>query len=174
MRAPRTLAVRTSSDPKQLASAIRGDVRALAPEVPIQEILTLEDQFNASITTERLMASLSSIFGAAAALLATVGLYGVMAQSVNRRAKEIGIRMALGATRRSVLAMILVESGAVAVGGVAAGMAGAAVLTRFAANVLYEVKPLDPLTFAAASIGLLMACLAPAWWSARRAASLDP
>ena len=170
----RTLAVRTTGDPKQLVAAIRADVRALDAGVPVQETLTLDDQFNKMIGTQRLLAHLSTAFGLLAAVLAAIGLYGVLAQGVARRTREIGIRMALGADRRSVVGMIVRESGAVVLGGMAAGIAGAAMLTRLIAGLLYGVKPLDPLAFSAAAVLLLAVCLTAAWVPARRAASVDP
>ena len=170
----RTLAVRTTGDPKRLVAALRADLRALDSAVPVQEAITLADQVDARLSTERLRAHLSTAFGLLAVLLAAMGLYGVLANGVVRRTREIGIRMAMGADRRRVLRMVLRESGAVALGGIAAGLAGAAALTRLIGRVLYGVKPLDLATFAGAAVLLLAVCLAAAWLPARRAASVDP
>ena len=169
----RTLAVRTAN-PKRLVPALRADLRALDPAVPLEEAITLADQVDARLSTQRLLAHLSTAFGLLAALLAAIGLYGVLANNVARRTKEIGIRMALGADRGSVLRMILRESGAIALAGTAAGLAGAAMLTRLVARLLFGVKPLDIIAFGGAAVLLLTVCLVAAWLPARRAASVDP
>jgi predicted permease len=170
----RVLAVRIGGGPKRIAAAVREDVRALDPAVPVLKSMTLNDQVNAMIGNERFMARLSAAFALLAVLLAVAGLYGVLAHGVARRTKEIGIRMALGAGRRGVLRMILRESGTIAVAGIALGLLGAAAATRLIAGLLYGVTPLDPLTYVAAALLLLAVALFAAWVPARRAASVDP
>jgi predicted permease len=170
----RMLSVRTTGDPKDLIAAIRADVRALDPGVPVQEAITLADQVDATLASERLVAHISTTFAFIALLLAAIGLYGVLAQNVARRTKEIGIRMALGADRRGILAMVLRQTGALAAAGIALGAAGAAAAARLVARMLYGVQPLDIRAFAAAAILLLAVALAAAWVPARRAASVDP
>jgi predicted permease len=170
----RMLAVRTADEPKALISAIRADLRALDPGIPMHEAITLADQVDATLTSERLMAHISTAFAIIALLLAAVGLYGVLAQNVARRTKEIGIRMALGADRRRILRMVLWQTGTLAVAGILLGAAGAAAAARLVAKMLYGVQPLDLRAFAAAAALLLAVALGAAWLPARRAASVDP
>ena len=120
------------------------------------------------------MATLSGFFGVLAMLIATIGLYGVMAYMVSRRKVEIGIRMALGADPRSVVAMVLRESSVLLAIGVVLGVALAAVVTRWAASLLYGLEPYDPASFAMAVGSLGLVSLVAAWIPARRASRLAP
>ena len=117
---------------------------------------------------------LLGVLGAASLLLATLGIYGVIAYSVAQRRREIGVRMALGADRGSVSGMVLRQAGALAVAGVGLGLAGAFGLTRLMASLLYGVDPVDPLTFAAVSSMLFAVALVASYVPARRAARVDP
>lgn len=170
----RVLAIRATSDPNSLIDAVRKDIQSLDPAVPLVQAITLEEQVDATLGNERMMAHLSAAFGLLALLLAAVGLYGVLAHGVARRTKEIGIRMALGADRRGVLRMVLRESGTVAAAGIALGLMGAVFAARLISSLLYGVAPLDPLTYAGAAGLLLVVALLAAWVPARRAASIDP
>jgi putative ABC transport system permease protein len=123
---------------------------------------------------ERLLATLSSFFGLLAAVLATVGLYGVIAYMVARRTNEIGIRMALGAAPRQILAMVLSEAGRLLAIGVAVGVVLTVAAGRWAASLLFGLKPYDPKTLAAAVVGLGLVAVAASVVPARRAANLDP
>jgi ABC-type antimicrobial peptide transport system permease subunit len=169
-----TFEVRFSKD---LASASREIERAVAqvdPRLEATDIRTMDQRINAYLEKERMLATIASLFGFIALLLAAVGLYGVMAYAVTRRTKEIGLRMALGARRRQVLDMILVDGTIVAFAGVALGVPAALALSRFLSSLLFDVKPGDPGSLAAPlSIMLGMAIAAvllPAW----RAARVDP
>jgi predicted permease len=169
--------VRTTGDPKAYVGAIRQAVREVEPNLPLSNIKTQIEQANETLSMERLFAKLMSLFGILAQQLASIGLYGVLAYSVSRRTHEIGIRMALGANRGRMLTMILRQGMTLTVIGVALGLAGAYVLTKYLGtlnSMLFGVQPRDPLTFGAMAALLtvvaLFACLVPA----RRATKVDP
>ncbi|PYS29070.1 MAG: ABC transporter permease, partial [Acidobacteria bacterium] len=164
-------------DPKAFVAAIRQAVREGEANLPLNNIKTQIEQADETLSMERLFAKLMSLFGVLAQQLASIGLYGVMAYSVSRRTQEIGIRMALGADRAKVLKMILKQGMTLTLIGVALGVAGAYVLTKYLeslTSMLFGVKPRDPLTFGAAvallTIVALVACAIPA----RRATKVDP
>jgi len=169
--------VRTTGDPKAYVGAIRQAVREVEPNLPLSNIKTQIEQADETLSMERLFAKLMSLFGVLAQQLASIGLYGVLAYSVSRRTHEIGIRMALGANRGRMLAMILRQGMTLTLIGVALGLAGAYVLTRYLGtlnSMLFGVQPRDPLTFgvmaALLTIVALVACFVPA----RRATKVDP
>ncbi|PYS55224.1 MAG: hypothetical protein DMF76_26235 [Acidobacteria bacterium] len=172
-----TFEVRTTRDPKAFVATIRQAVREVEANLPLNNIKTQIEQADETLSMERLFAKLMSLFGVLAQQLASIGLYGVMAYSVSRRTQEIGIRMALGADRARVLKMILRQGLTLTLIGVALGVAGAYVLTKYLeslTSMLFGVKPRDPLTFGAAvallTIVALVACAIPA----RRATKVDP
>ena len=169
-----TLQVRTMSDSRRIGDLIRAQVRELDPDLPIYAATTLQIQIDDSLTGERLMTWLSSAFGILATLLAALGLSGVVAFSVARRTQEIGIRVALGARRCDILCLILSQTALPVVLGLAVGLAGAFAVSRLLAGMLYEVRPSDPLTYAAASLLLGGVAVVAAYWPARRAAKIDP
>jgi predicted permease len=169
--------IRTTSDPKAYVGAIRQAVKEVEPNLPLSNIKTQIEQGNETLSMERLFAKLMTLFGVLAQQLASIGLYGVLAYSVSRRTHEIGIRMALGANRGRMLTMILRQGMTLTLIGVALGLAGAYVLTRYLGtlnSMLFGVEPRDPLTFGAMAALLtmvaLIACLVPA----RRATKVDP
>jgi predicted permease len=169
-----TLHVRSAGDPLSLAAAVRGAVGEMARHLPVFQVRTLEDQTDAALAQERMTATLTGFFAALALLLAAVGLYGVIAYVVAGRRREIGIRMALGAGRWSVVALVLRESLLMVGIGLAIGLALSAWAIRLVASQLYGVGPADPLTLAA-GVGLLaVAALLAAFLPARRAAAVDP
>lgn len=127
-----------------------------------------------SLVTERLMATLSGFFGVLAMLIATIGLYGVIPSMVSRQRVEIGIRMALGADPRSVVEMVLRESRLLLVAGVVAGVGLAALMSRWAASLLYGLAPYDPASFVIAVIALGLVSVLAAWIPARRASRMPP
>ena len=135
---------------------------------------SLKAQISDTLLRERLMATLSGFFGGVAALLAVVGLYGVIAYTVARRTKEIGIRIALGATRRDVLRGIMREAGVLIAVGVAVGVIMALQGSRMAAQLLFQLEPGDPATLAAAAMSLAGVALAASYLPARAAASIEP
>ena len=167
------LVIRTDMPLASIRPAITRAVRDAAPGATVSYD-TVRDYVRDSLVTERLMATLSGFFGVLAMLIATIGLYGVMAYMVSRRKVEIGIRMALGADPRSVVAMVLRESSVLLAIGVVIGVALAAVVTRWAASLLYGLEPYDPASFAIAVGSLGLVSLLAAWIPARRASRLAP
>ncbi|MEJ2009501.1 MAG: FtsX-like permease family protein [Acidobacteriota bacterium] len=169
-----TLVVRTAMDPDAAAGAIRQAVWSVDPQVAIPSERTLKDIVQTSEAPRRYETFLGGLFALCAVLLATLGLYGVIAYSVAQRTHEIGIRMALGAERRDVLRLVIGQGLKLALTGVAIGIAAALALTRFMASLLYGVKPTDPLTFIAVSLLLIAVALAACYVPARRAMKVDP
>ena len=170
--APSTCA--PQGDPTQVFNTLRAAVREVDASVPMYDMRTLDDQMEISLLTERLLATLSSVFGCLATLLAALGLYGVMAFMVARRTREIGIRMALGAGQGSVVWMVLRETLTLAGIGVAIGLAGAYAVTRLIQAQLFGVQPTDLLTMAAASLGIAAVTALAGYIPARRATGIDP
>jgi macrolide transport system ATP-binding/permease protein len=169
-----TFAIRTNVPPLSIAVAVRKAVAEIDPTIPIAELRTMDDQLAENIGRERLMAGLVSGFGILAAMLAAIGVFGVMAYMVARRRREIGIRLALGATARGVRWMVLRESVVIVVAGLAIGVPAALALSRLAASLLYGVKPHDVWSFLAAALLMAAAGAAAAWIPARRASKVDP
>ena len=169
-----TVYVRAQGDPAQLFNTVRTAVRAVDASVPMYDMRTLDNQMEISLLTERLLATLSSVFGCLAALLAALGLYGVMAFMVARRTREIGIRMALGAGQGSVVWMVLRETLTLTGIGVAIGLAGAYAVTRLIQAQLFGVAPTDLLTMAAAALGIAAVTALAGYIPARRATGIDP
>ena len=169
-----TAAVRTSDDPGLVAGVVRGDVRALSRDVAVSWIRTMRQQIDASLVTERLLATLSSAFGALALLLACLGLYGVISFDVTRRRRDIGIRLALGATRFMVMAGVLRQAGTIAAAGLGLGLIGAWFASRLVADFLFGLTPRDPYTLAVVAFALAMTALVAGYLPARRASHVDP
>ncbi len=149
-------------------------MRALDPTLPIESIESMSEMVSESVAQPRFRTTLLGLFGAVALCLAIIGIYGVMAYSVGRRTPEVGIRVALGASRRDVLRLVLGEDLALTGVGLAAGAVGAALLTRYLATLLFHVGRLDSATYAAVALTLLAAGLAACWIPARRAMRVDP
>ncbi|HEY4231173.1 MAG TPA: ABC transporter permease [Thermoanaerobaculia bacterium] len=169
-----TLVLRVASEPMRLVNPIRAEVRALDPRLPVANVRLMTDVVDASLATPRLTGTLLTIFAGLALVLAAVGVAGVLAYLVSRRRREIGIRMALGASRANVLALI-VRRGVLYAGiGIAAGVAVALFLTRLMEGLLFGVAPRDPLTFVAVSAILLVIAAAASLVPALRAARVDP
>jgi ABC-type antimicrobial peptide transport system permease subunit len=169
-----TVSVQTVRDPAALAVTVRDTVQSIDRELVIRYLRTMEQQIDHSLVRERVLATLSSGFGLLALVLAVVGLYGVMAYDVTRRAREIGIRMALGAARGTVLRQVLRQSLVVAGIGVACGSVAAAMTTRTLSTFLFDLSERDPATSFGVALLLLATTLAAALLPARRAATLDP
>ena len=169
-----TFEVRTTADPMLMTKAIRDVVRTVDRDVPVFDVRTQIDQIDATLSRQRLFAALTSAFGLLALVLACVGIYGIMANSVASRIPEIGVRMALGAGRPRVLLMVLRETISLAGLGILLGIGAAAWLTRYIAGLLYELKPLDPMVAAGAVLLMLAIALLAGWWPARAASRLDP
>jgi putative ABC transport system permease protein len=166
--------VRSSSDPAQLAPAIRSEVRALDDGVTVSQVQTMEEAVADSTAQPRFYVLLLGTFAAVALCLAAVGIYGVMSYSVARRTHEIGVRMALGAKRSDVLKLVTGQAMILALGGAAAGLAGALPLTHVMASLLYGVRVADPVTFAVVSALLAAVAVLASYVPARRAAKVDP
>jgi putative ABC transport system permease protein len=169
-----TFVIRTKGEPTAIANAARDVIRALDPEQPVADVRTMERLIGTSVARARFNTLLLTIFAVVALLLAGVGIYGVMAYSVAQRTHEIGVRMALGARAGDALWLIVRRGMALALGGVALGLAASFASTRLLKTLLFNVSVTDPLTFAGIPLVLvlvaLLACLIPA----RRAAKVDP
>jgi predicted permease len=169
-----TVYVRTAQDPLSMASLIQQQVRRIDANLPVFAVKTMEHQIDESIFTDRLVAALSAAFGILATVLAAVGLYGVMAFTVVRRTREIGIRMALGADRRQVLRMVMKEVAVVTGLGIGIALALALGFGRVTASLLFQVSGHDPTVFAAATAGLVLVALLAGYIPAIRATRIDP
>jgi putative ABC transport system permease protein len=167
-------AVRASSDPAAMAGSIRAIVRQLDTSATVDNIATMDQIVSNAMSRPRLFAALLGIFAAVAAALAAVGIYGVLAFIVTHRTREIGIRIALGARRRQVIALILRQTVVLTAIGVIAGVAGAAVLTRYLEGLLFGVTPLDPSTFVAVVIAFAAVAALASFVPARRATRVEP
>ena len=169
-----TLLVRTVGDPAAMAPALRGLIRSMDPSLAVFDTRTLEDVIQGQLGKSRAASALLGSFGALALLLASLGLYGVVAYGVTRRTREIGIRMALGAARRNVLGLIVGEGVRLAAAGIVIGLVASALLTRLVSRFLYGVTATDLGTFAAVSLVLAGVAVAASLVPARRAARVDP
>jgi predicted permease len=171
-----TYLIRSSLPGGDLLPSIRRVVAGIDPELPVTNVRTQRQMIERSMTTERMFASLSAGFGALALALALacVGIYGVMGYSVANRTNEIGIRLALGALPRQVLAMILREATWVSLAGVVVGLGAALMLARLVRSMLYGLQPADPVSLISGAVLLMGIGLAASWIPARRAASVEP
>jgi ABC-type antimicrobial peptide transport system permease subunit len=166
--------VRTAGDPLAMAGTLRRVVRDLDPKLPVAQMRSMADVTGAALSSQRFAATGLSVFALLALLLAAIGTYGTMSLVAASRAPEIGIRLALGAGRRAIVALVLGHGLALAALGLAIGIVMALGLTRLIGTSLYGVEPLDPLTFAAAPLVLALVALGSCLLPARRAAALDP
>jgi predicted permease len=166
--------LRTQADPRQVENELRERMRQFDPHVPVVELQTVNEQIGFSLRTERLVASLSAVFGGLATLLAVIGLYGVMAYTVMRRTREIGVRMALGALRSDVIAMVMREVFILIGAGLAAGFLLALALADLVRSQLYGLNARDPLTFVGSAIVLTLAASLAGFIPALRASYVDP
>ncbi len=165
--------VRTAAEPSALFETMRRKARALAPDVPV-ELTTMEARLAENVAAPRFRTLLLGIFAGLAVCLAMAGVYGVMAYAVGRRANEIGLRMALGATTADVLGIVLRQGVALAGAGLVLGLAGAIAASRLLTRMLFEVKPEDPLTYVAVAVVLGVVAMTASYIPARRAARMDP
>ncbi|MFL6215596.1 MAG: ABC transporter permease [Blastocatellia bacterium] len=169
-----TLVVKTASDPHGIVNAVREEVRAMDKDLPLFNIRTMDDYLSRSVAQPRLIALLLMIFAGLALLLTMIGLYGVMSYSVAQRTHEIGIRMALGASPRDVLALVVKQGMLVVAVGVGIGLAVAYLVTKVMAGLLFGIGAKDPLTFAAIAAIIAGIALAACFVPARRATKVDP
>jgi len=163
-----------SGDPLSLLPALWADVAALDPDLPLSAARPLSQIVNESVTEQRVQMTLLTVFAALALALAALGIYGVTAYSVAQRAREIGIRMALGADSSLVLRMVVGGGMRLALAGVGLGVMGALAGTRVLASLVYQVSTTDPLTLATTAAVLIVAAALASWVPARRATRVDP
>jgi predicted permease len=166
--------VRGREAPSTLTSAVSAEIRALDPDLPIYGVRTMAQRVDASLAGRRFSMLLLTLLATLALGLATIGIYGVMAYLVNQGVRELGIRMALGATPDAILRLIVSQGVSVAITGIAVGIAGAFAITRFMSSLLFGVEPYDPITFITMVIILMSIAAAASYIPARRAARIDP
>jgi putative ABC transport system permease protein len=169
-----TLVVKTATEPTTLVGPIRDEIRRLDRNLPVANVRTMSEVVGATLSAPRFTGFLLVSFAAIALALSAIGIYGVLSYLVSRRTREIGIRLAIGAGRPQVLRMVLASGLTLASVGVVSGLAVALVATRFMRDLLYDVSPIDPVTFVAVGLALslvaMLASLVPAW----RATRVDP
>jgi putative ABC transport system permease protein len=168
-----TLHIR-SGNPEAVLSSVRSVVQQMEPNMPLVGVFTMASIFDQALWAPRMGALLLAIFGGLALLLASIGVYGVMAYAVSQRTRELGIRLALGATTHEVRSMVFRQGLSLTILGVVVGMAGAVGVTRLVANLLFNMSPIDPVTFTIIPIVLLAVASLAIYLPARRASRVDP
>jgi len=168
------VAVRTEGKPDATLSAVRRKVHDVDPELPLSNVRTMDDWVSSSAAQPRLNTALLSVFSGVAVLIAAIGIYGVLAYSVNQRSREIGLRIALGAPQSVVLRWIVGHGMLAAATGIAAGLAGGFALSRLLATLLFGIQPRDPLTFFGVAVLLFTVAFAACLIPGRRASRIDP
>jgi predicted permease len=169
-----TYEVSTRMDPAAIVPSVRAAVASVDPNLPVLDVRTQQQQIDSTMRPERIFANLSAGFGVLALVLASIGMYGIMAYSVSRRTNEIGIRMAMGAQPRLVLGMVLREASRLVAIGVVVGVCAALGMGRVIASMLYGLNSWDPVTLISSGALLIGVAIAASWIPARRAASVDP
>jgi putative ABC transport system permease protein len=173
-RSRMTIVIRTAGNPLRFADTVRREIWSKNPDQTITTVTTLDDVLGGSVARPRLLAWLLGAFGTIGLTLGALGIFGVLAFAVSQRRREIGLRMALGASPRAVLRLIVMQGMLLASIGVVIGVVGAAVLTRSMESVLFGIEPADPLTFAEVVAVLLGTAALASWLPARRALAIDP
>ena len=168
------VAIKTTGDPGVLVPAVRAAVKEFDPDLPIYRVKTMETRVAESLARPRFAMTLLTVFAGVALVLAALGTYGVMAYLVSQSTRELGIRMALGASGQSVLALVLRQGALVAAAGLAVGVAGAWALTRLMRTMLFGIDHTDPVTFLTVGGILAAVALVATVGPARRAARVDP
>ncbi|MDQ3009354.1 MAG: ABC transporter permease [Acidobacteriota bacterium] len=168
------LVVRTNGNPRSSAAAVEQAIQAVDKDLPVSQVLTMDQLLGISLATQRLTLVLLAGFAVLALLLAAIGIYGVITYSVRQRTHEIGVRIALGAQTRDVLRLIIGQAMKLVVISIIIGLAGALALTRWLTALLFNVKPTDPLTFGAIAFLLTAVALLACYLPARRATKVDP
>ena len=166
--------VARTATPASVVEGIRAEIRRAAPDLPIETTRTMDEAVAASVAPPRFRMLLLAVFAGAATLIATCGIYGLMAYAVTQRRREIGVRMALGADRGDVLRLVLTRALRIVALGLIAGLAGAAAVTRVLQRFLFGVTPTDPVAFTIVTLLLMTVGLMAAWLPARRATRIDP
>jgi len=166
--------LRIGSDPATLASAVKQQIHELDSDLPLYGVRTMEQRIDESLATRRFSMLLLVLFACVALALATIGTYGVMAYLVNQGTREIGIRIALGATHRAIVRFVVWKGVALSLYGVAIGSAGAFAVSRLMRSLLFDVSPSDPLTFVVIALLLTFIAFLASYIPAHRAAQIDP
>ncbi len=169
-----TMVVRADGNPLERLHALRAEVQSVDPQIPVFDAALMDDLVSKSVSQPRLDSFLLAAFAAFALILAAVGIYGVISYSVTQRQREIGIRMAIGAERRSVMVMIIREGAILAFAGIVLGLGGGLVASHLIAAFLFKVTPTDPAIFWGVSMLLGLVALVACFLPARRAARVDP
>jgi predicted permease len=169
-----TVVMRSQGDPSALSPSIKKELRGIDPELPMYSVRTMDDRVQESLARRRFSMLLLGIFAGVALVLATIGIYGVMAYLVNQGTREIGIRMAIGATQREIVRLVVFQGMTLAVAGVGIGLAAAFVFARLMRSLLFGISTADPVTFAGISLLLTFVALLVTYIPARRAARIDP
>jgi len=166
--------VRTSGDARRLSNPVLGAIKSVDPEQPAYALRTMAEVLDQSLAMRWFNTVTVSLFAGSSLLLAMVGIYGVIAWTVRQRTREIGVRMALGAQRGAVLALVLQNGLKLTLMGIVIGLTGAMVLTQLLRSLLFGVGPTDPVTFAAVPLMLISVAFAACFLPARRASNIDP
>jgi putative ABC transport system permease protein len=169
-----TIVVRTTSDPASIVNELRGVITSMDPQLAVFNVRSLEENVAGSLATEKFETFLLTAFAGLAFVLTAVGLYGVLAYTVAEQTHDFGIRMALGASTRTVLRLVMRSGVAITAIGLTIGIVTAIGTDRLLAHALYGVGPVDPFTFAAVIAALLVVCVLASYLPARRAAKVDP
>ena len=169
-----TLVAHTTLRPTSMVGPIRRELATVDKELPLAEVQTMENILDLSSSHNRTFMRLIGTFAAVALLLASIGIYGLVAFAMSQRRHEIGIRVALGATRGRIVRMALGSAGVLVLAGMTTGVLGSLLLTKYLKALLYEVSPLDPLTFASVPVFLAVVTLGASFIPAIRAAAVDP
>ena len=166
--------IRAGTDRAALASGVKQQIRAIDSYLPLYNVRTMEQRLEESLARRRFSMLVLTLFACVALALATVGTYGVMAYLMNQGRREIGIRIALGATRTGIIRLVVWRGMALALSGVTVGLGGAFALSRLLRSLLFGVNPTDPLTFVAIALLLAIVTLLASYVQAHRAAHIDP
>jgi predicted permease len=169
-----TVVMRSQGDPSTLSPSVKKELRGIDPDLPMYSVRTMDERVEVSLARRRFSMLLLGIFAGMALVLATIGIYGVMAYLVNQGTREIGIRMAIGATQREIVRLVVFQGMTLAITGVGAGLAAAFVFTRLMRSLLFGISSADPVTFAGISLLLTLVALLATYIPARRAARIDP
>jgi ABC-type antimicrobial peptide transport system permease subunit len=172
--APMTFEVRTAVDPLTVIPAVKQAAREADRDLPLMNLQTQQRQISGTIKAERSVAAVATLFSGIALLLASIGLYGIVAYDVKRRTSEIGVRVALGASRRHLLRVVIGDAIGMVTLGIVLGVPLAMACGRLVERLLFGVRPSDPLTMASAIAGLAIVAGAAAYFPARRAIRIDP